>query len=253
MNRSFFAAVLASIVIAITGTAARGDLVPVNFSGQANTHLQDFPEPVPFSYTGGIDLPNADTGSLTLGGIPFVIPTNGLNGWNSYNAPGPNPIVLDIPVNIFNATTVYTLINTYWGEPGPDSYAKIEFFGTGGAYYEKDLIGGVDIRNYNVEAPATAAWTQTINGTTTTEVLSYNSFGLGQRLDMQTFVLPASFEGQTLDEIQLTDTGGATLFQRLLLSGVTVQSVPEPSSLLLFGTELLALAGYVRRRRAAEA
>jgi hypothetical protein len=196
--------------------------VTVSISGQANTHLQDFPEPIRNSFTGGIDLPDADTGNLVLGGVPFLIPTDGLNGWNSYNAAGPNPRSIDIPVNIFDATTVYTLINTYWGEPGPGSYAKIEFFGSGGAYEEKDLIGGVDIRNYNAESPTTAAWTQTINGATTTQVLSYDSFGLGQRIDMQGFVLPASFQGQTLEDIRLTDTGGATFFQRLILSGVTV-------------------------------
>jgi hypothetical protein len=200
-------------------------LTSVSISERANVHLQDFPEPQPFSLTGGIDLPDEYTGSLVLGGVPFAIQQNGLNGWNSFKSAGPNPRSLDLVVGVPDVTAVYTLINTYWGTPGPTSYATIEFFGSAGAYYERELIGGVDIRDYNSESPATAAWTQTINGSTTKEVLNYNSFGLGQRLDMQTFTLPTSFQGQALESIRLTDTGGDTMFQRLILSGVSVAAV----------------------------
>ena len=200
-------------------------LTSVSISERANVHLQDFPEPLLFSLTGGIDLPDEYTGSLVLGGVPFEIPQDGLNGWNSFNSAGPNPRSIDLAVGVPNVTAVYTLINTYWGSLGPTSYAKIEFFGSAGAYFERELIGGVDVRNYNHEPPATATWAQTINESTTKEVLAYNSFGLGQRLDMQTFTLPTSFQGQALESIRLTDTGGDTNFQRLILSGVSVAAV----------------------------
>ena len=60
---------------------------------------------------------------------------------------GPNPRVLDIYTAIPNATELDTLINTFAGSVGPDAYAFIEFFGSDGAYYEKPLVGNIDIRD----------------------------------------------------------------------------------------------------------
>jgi hypothetical protein len=197
---------------------------PISLSPIANADLTLFPEPVPFFPTGGVDLPTSLTGSQVLGGVPFVIGTSGLNGWNGFNAPGPNPRTVDIPVSVKNVQSVHTLLNTYWGQPGPQSYASIEFFGSSGSYYRKDLVGGVDIRDFNVQP--NGLWPQTINETTTKQVAAYNSFGLGQRLDKQEFSLPEAFRGQTLDFVRLTDNGGDALFQRLVLSGLTVDFVP---------------------------
>ena len=45
---------------------------------------------------------------------------------------------------------------------------------------------------------------------------------------MQDISLPAAFATQTLTSIQLVDNGGPS-FQRTILDGVTVESVPEPS------------------------
>src|SRR4051794_29838784 len=87
-------------------------------------------------------------GLVTLGGIPFNIQkVGGNNAWNAEVVSGAYPHVLDISLNIPNATEVHALINTFYGQPGPTSYVTLEFFGTGGAFFRKDLIGNVDVRD----------------------------------------------------------------------------------------------------------
>lgn len=103
---------------------------------------------------------------MTLGGVPFNIRSNnaGYQAWNAYLASdeGDGQVSLTMNVDDYGATNVYTLINTFWGPPGPDAYASLIFTGTGGATYTKPLIGMDDIRDYN-DGP-------TINGTTTINV-----------------------------------------------------------------------------------
>ena len=75
-----------------------------------------------------------------------------------------------------------------------------------------------------------------------------DSAGLPGRLDMQHIVLPAEFATQTLSTIQLVDNGGY-MFQRTVLDGVTVESVPEPSAFVLLGVGAIGLMGSAWRRR----
>ena len=67
-------------------------------------------------------LPDAPTGMVTLGSIPFNIKSNaaGEQAWNAYYAAGDGPgqVVLTMDVNTYGATNVYTLINTWWGTAG---------------------------------------------------------------------------------------------------------------------------------------
>ena len=173
--------------------------VPALFAASANARLQSINSGFP-------------QGEVVLGGVPFSIPTSGNNIWHSANAPGNNPRLIDIPVDIWRAQEVHTLINTYWGITGPSSYASLEFFGSGGAHYTKNLVGNVDIRDYNQ-----GGYTNSINGTTTTNVVQIG----GHRLDKQRIVLPPEFRTQRLVRIRLADLG-ANGAQRVFLSGVTV-------------------------------
>jgi hypothetical protein len=156
-------------------------------------------------------------GDLRLGGVAFRIPAGGANVWSAASAVGPNPRVLDIPVNAVGATKVNALINTLWGETGAGTSASITFIGSAGARHTVNLDGNVNIRNY-----LWSTYTNTINGTSTRGVFAA---GAGQgnlvRLDMQLFTLPRAFARQTLTSIQITDTG-ATGSQRVIVSGVTV-------------------------------
>ena len=168
------------------------------------------------------------TGNLILKGIPFYIPTSGNNFWNSHYAGGPNPRTLSIDVNIYGVTEVHTLMNTFWGQPGPNSYAYIIFYGSEGAEYRVDLIGNHHIRDYNE-----CIWTNSIDSPNTVEVFRYY-YGIidnegcseWQRLDKQVFYLPEEFKHQTLTNILLVDNGAGPEnlpdLQRIFIAGLTV-------------------------------
>lgn len=187
-------------------------------------------------------------GNVTLGGIPFSIPSGAENIWDSQLAPGSNPRTLVVPVNLFGVQTVYSLVNTLWGSfQPPPGLASIQFNGSLGASYTFNLVGNSDIRDFLFNV-----FTNSINNTTTTNVFNAGSgFGNAVRLDMQTIVLPAAFQTQTLTDITFVDNGG-TNDQRIFVAGlsVAVAAVPEPTSLLLIGTAgVVALGVYWKRCR----
>ena len=221
------------------GSVSAETFYQVNFSSQAN-----------YSWPGSGALPGAPTGAVTLGGTPFNITSNGAGeqAWNSAIADnnGNDPESIIINTNVYGATNVYTLINTWYGMFGPTSYAWLNFTGSDGAYYTKYLVGNVDIRGYETiddEGPSS------INGTTTINVFNCPSdnFGRPGRLDMQNIALPSAFATQTLTTIELVDNGGYNI-QRAILDGVTV-GVPEPSTFVLLGSGAVVLAAYPWRRR----
>ncbi len=173
---------------------------PIDFSAHHNANMQ-------------ADLDSAfPSGSVTLGGVPFVIPEQGVNYWHSVVAAGSNPRSIDMPVGQYAVREVHTLINTYWGQPGPTSLASVEFFGGDGAYHLKQLIGNEDIRDWN-----NYVFTNTINNTTTQNVVSVGP----HRLDKQRIVLPAEFRDQILETVRLNDSGTDNV-QRVFLAGMTV-------------------------------
>jgi hypothetical protein len=187
----------------------------VDLSAYANIRMQDY-QPSAAGYPEGM---------VTLGGVPFNIQkAGGNNAWNAEVVSGAYPHVLDVPLNIADATAVHTLINTFYGQPGPTSYISLEFFGSGGAYFKKDLIGNVDVRDH-----FNAFWTNSVNGTTTTTVYSSGGGMLSEsRLDKQEIDLPASFVGQTLTEFRLTSTGGV-LVSDASIQGLTVVTGSAPA------------------------
>lgn len=195
---------------------------PVDFSPQAN-FTWVAPETDPDGARGTY-FPGGPVGSVTLGGIPFNIRSNaaGFQAWNGYEASGggAGTVSITTPVNIYGATDVYTLINTYWGSSGPASYTALVFTGSGGARYTDHLVGNSNIRGW--------CCVGSINGTSTTNVYSVAQSpinGAQGFLDMQHIVLPPIFATQTLTSIKVVDSG-ATGVQRTVLDGVTVQSSP---------------------------
>ena len=91
---------------------------------------------------------NFPAGELEYYGVPFSVPTEGNNLWDSrYDATGAavadhatNTITVD--VNEYGVTDVYTLINTYAGKAEGDPVAKLVFEATDGTTYEWDLMPG---------------------------------------------------------------------------------------------------------------
>jgi hypothetical protein len=217
----------------LNASRAVAEFVPLSLASQVNSRLQD-------NVWGSIGMPASLlelSGTTVLAGVPFDIPVNGNNYWHSYQPPPgasiANPLddnqprVLSLTTNVENPARVYTLINTYWGEPGPNSYAKLEFFGTGGAYAELELVGGTHMRDFNSNI-----WeNQSPNSINVLQWSGWHGYPT-QRLDRQEIELPFTFHSETLTEIRLTDTGGWDRFdvptntsvqQRVFLAGITVQ------------------------------
>jgi hypothetical protein len=157
--------------------------------------------------------------NLVLGGIPFQIPPGVNNIWWSGFENNEQPEAIEVAVNLRFVREVHTLINTGWGAGG-GPYAYLEFFGSAGTYYKKDLYGNVDIRDwYN------GGYTNGINGTTTTNVFWQDN----RRIDKQVISLPQEFARQTLVKMRMVDNG-ANGFQRTYLQGLTVGVGPAPWS-----------------------
>lgn len=196
-----------------------GTFHSINFSADHNHRLQN--------NTG--DSAEYPEGSVTLGGVPFEIPTGGNNAWHSVSATTSTtaPVSLDVSVNQFGVESVFTLINNYWGRAGAPALAKIEFFGSDTGYLSKDLLGGGDIRDF-----LASSFTNSIVGPGTVNVFESSGSMQRVRLDMQTIMLPPDFADEMLTTVRLTDMGGSNI-QRVWLAGLTVNAVPEPASGLL--------------------
>ncbi len=225
-----------SLIIAfgvLAASTASAQYQTVNFSGAFNFDRSDA------NLANGSTFP---TGAQTYQDVPFQIGSgpgiNDLWGWTGKNAVTGGPAKLAIPVEIFGVVEAYSLINTFWGQNGPNSFASVTFNATNGVTHTVQLVGNSDIRDYNQNV-----WTNAINGTTTKEIFNNDH---GQRLDMQTYALPAAFASETLTSIVFDDVG-ASNFQRIFVAGVSVKTVPTPGLAGLGLAGGLVLAG--RRRR----
>jgi hypothetical protein len=205
-------AFVAEVLCPLAVVPARAGEIPIDISSLVDA-------PWAFSECGW-SLTNGDTyptGDQNFGGVPFAIPTGPNNAWLGAVAAdcGAGTLRLTIPVGVPGVRSVFTLLNTFWGEPGPNAYLFVTFTGSDGASVTQPLVGDVNIRNYN-----SGGFTQTINNTSTIEVWTN---GEGQVLDRQEYVLPATFANQVLNSVTITDTGNEN-FSRAVLSALTVST-----------------------------
>ena len=199
-----------------------GNFTPVVLpEDKANNNLQAFHT----AYT------NFPTGEVEFYGVPFSIPTEGDNWWDSrFTSDGIavadhdlNSITID--VNEYGVTDVYTLINTFAGKAEGDPVARLVFEATDGTTYEWDLIGNVTVRD-----AGNPGHTSKIDPRYTVNVFQ-DTGGSKFRLDMQMVELPAEFATKTLATVTLEDWGSMTAGeepddwrQRSWLYGVTVNT-----------------------------
>jgi hypothetical protein len=190
-----------------------------------------------------LHFPNGSpSGLTTLGGVAFNL---GDGGWFAHDAAhgGNGTVSATVDVNIYGAKDVYTLMNLYWGTPGA-SYLSLTFTGSAGAVYTKDFYAGIDVRDFN-----NVGYASTVSGTTTSVWNDWTpGAGNWQQIDMQTIALPTAFLTQTLQTITIRDSGAFGV-QRSFITGLTVESDPEPSTVFLLGTGLAAVWWLTRRSR----
>ena len=205
------------LLVVVTLATAHAQQHPINISSVANKN---------WCVSGQINCSTLPFGTKTYNGVTFHIPgdASANNAWFAYWAVngGGGKASVTIPVKIANVKTVYTLMNTDWGST-EKGLLSITFTGSKGATWTYNPIGNVNIRDYNH-----GVYTNSIDcglpagvGKSTT-VTAFNN-GKGQRLDMQIYELPASFEGQTLLKITIDDLG-ATNVQRSFIAAVTVST-----------------------------
>jgi hypothetical protein len=130
--------------------------------------------------------------SFYFAGYPGI--TNGLGvvvtGLGSVSLPKTN----SFPVNVTNAMTVYTLMNSLYGNQGFTN-GTVDFYGSQGAHASFNLVQGFNLRDYNNDG---------FNNVVSSNLMSIYR---NARLDCQGWMLPTNFFSQTLTNIQVRSYG----------------------------------------------
>jgi hypothetical protein len=197
------------------------------------------------------------TGSTVFDGVPFLMPSGANNAWFADTAAGGGDGILGdwgsnavvsatVNVGVRGVTDIFTLINSYWGQPGTNSYLSLTFRGSAGTVWTDNLYANSDFRDWNnwqinsLGSNTVNVWNNQVNGSSN-----------WQRLDMQHIYLPSAFATQTLQTVTITDFGGP-VYQRAFWAGLTVDPVefnPEPSTVLLMVSGLTACFIAWKRRQ----
>ena len=228
----------------------------------ANAHADTVTD-ITIPYGGGTANPAGSWATQINGGSIVAAPKAGNTGtgitfanWSgSFNEidNGTSRTFTFTPVPLNTTAEVHSLLNTFYGSTANEG--TVTFTNDAGSQVSYGLVGDQTIRDYN-------------NNVYTDDLLGYNTEaglgavtaanwwnnGQGQRLDVQTFVLPSSWAGTDLSSITLADpanSGGIDILSALQVDDVTAPMptvTPEPGSLWLLGTGCLAAGGLTRRR-----
>ena len=182
-------------------------------------------------------------GPITIGGVGFNLIALNDGGTGALQTGGATN-TFSINVNEAGVTSVYSIVNSAFGESGKD-VGSLTFTGSGGATYTYDFIEGQNVRDhattsYNTSAP---------------DVYATANFSGGDRLDVQKILLPSAFASQTLTTITFAsgkDTGnpnGEPFLAALTTSNAS--GAPEPAAWALMIIGFGGLGATLRRRRTA--
>jgi hypothetical protein len=207
----------------------------IDLSSLTNANLQ--------TYTDGTAYPTVGS-TVTIGAASFLVSSDagaaGTTGAIQVSSPSDSFVV---SVNQTGYSTVYVLVNSAFGVLG-ETVGSLVFQDSAGDTDTISLEEGVNIRDH---------WTA--YNDVSTDIYGTATYGAGVRFDAYEYILPASFDGNTLTSITLSgapDTNNPN--GEPFLAAVTLATgsspVPELSTwtMMIAGFAGLGWLGVARRR-----
>jgi hypothetical protein len=241
------------VAFAVGTTWCAASAGPVDISALVNADLTGYTSGTLYPQTGG---------PINVGGVGFNLSTIAPDGHTAVIQTNDAVVSVQIPVNLPDVTTVYTLINSSFGVlPGGQTIGTLAFYRSGDLLNPTtfNLIEGVNVRDH-----FNGGFVNTLSDNSVVSQ-TYTDGTNEVRLDRQTFTLPAAFSTDTLAYIILTnldvnvpnsDPNAPGNFIFLLgqpflaaLSTNSPSETPVPAALPLFATGLGALGLLAKRRK----
>ncbi len=246
--RVFCSTTLVCVFAALCSTIARADVV-TNIS---------------FPYGGGTYNPPGTWATQINGASIVAAPTSGNTGtgitftdWNgNFNEidPGVSHTYTFDPIALTSTAEVNSLLSTFYGSTAIE--ANVTFINSAGSTAVYGLVGDQTLRDYNnnIYTDDLLGY-NTASGLGAVSAINWWNNGQGQRLDVQTFLLPSIWAGTDLTSITISDpanSGGVDILSALQVDDVSSSAptavTPEPSSLALLSTGLFTIAAFLRRQ-----
>jgi hypothetical protein len=237
LNRSLGLTGLMTLLLAGSGALAATSK-PVAFTGNDNIDATLF-----------VSGPSGDFTTTNGFATPFSIPASGDN-FSVVSSGDPLSIT---GLSIAGATDVFTLIDASSPVAG-DTFGAVSFSFSDGTFETVDLVAGGNVRDYYdgsfantvtdsyVENAFTYTDTQGGAGTGNASTGLIGTY----RIDEQDFALGSFADGKVLSGITFASVGGDD--GSPLVLGVTVESVPEPSTWTMLLVGFAGMGALVRRR-----
>ncbi len=167
-----------------------------------------------------------------------------------------------LSIALTSNSVVNTLFNNFYGDAIGSDEGQVTFFNSSGDSLAVSLVAGQSIRDYN-----NSGYANTLSGASpgVTAMNWWNTGDAGstvngeprQRLDAQTFVLPASWAGTSLTKVEVSDPAGnrgldiLSAMQANVMPGTVTSTVAEPASVWFIIAGFGLLGGMAWRGRAA--
>jgi tetratricopeptide (TPR) repeat protein len=171
-------------------------------------------------------------GQITLGGIPFQIPSAGDNIFLTQGCDGhdTNPTSAEVYTNVSYPKGIYFLLNAVCPKPANATMGRLIFRFDDGSSFTKELVIGQNIRDYYLDTQADYVTVVTDPGVQQAWSGRSKMWGGRATIDMLTVPLPEWCQVRTLVAVAIEDTslhGTDSIGPGIMLVGMTVESLPE--------------------------